>query len=64
KVNPVLAPLKTWYTGLASTNTTLMGSASTRQDGLLYSNFKFLWPIPASETTLNPTLASQQNPGW
>jgi hypothetical protein len=24
----------------------------------------FLWPIPSSETSLNPTLAAQQNPGY
>ncbi len=25
-----------------------------------YDNFRFLWPIPASETTVNPVLAAQQ----
>ena len=29
-----------------------------------YSSFKFLWPIPATEISANPTLASQQNPGY
>ena len=28
------------------------------------SDFKVLWPIPLLETTVNPTLAAQQNPGW
>ncbi len=31
---------------------------------LAYSNYKFVWPIPASETVLNPTLAAQQNPQY
>ena len=29
-----------------------------------YSDFRFLWPIPASETSVNPKMAEQQNPGW
>ncbi len=29
-----------------------------------YSSFKFLWPIPATEISANPTLSSQQNPGY
>lgn len=29
-----------------------------------YDNFRFLWPLPASETSINPTLAEQQNPGY
>ncbi|MBB5283830.1 hypothetical protein HNQ92_001956 [Rhabdobacter roseus] len=29
-----------------------------------YSDFRFLWPIPASEISVNPTLAGQQNPGY
>ena len=28
------------------------------------SDFKFLWPIPQVELNANPTLATQQNPGW
>ncbi len=28
------------------------------------SDFKFLWPIPVLETAVNPTLKTQQNPGW
>ncbi len=28
------------------------------------SDFKFLWPIPQIEINVNPTLATQQNPGW
>lgn len=29
-----------------------------------YADFKFVWPIPVSETNTNPTLKGQQNPGW
>ncbi|MDX2248486.1 MAG: RagB/SusD family nutrient uptake outer membrane protein [Bacteroidia bacterium] len=29
-----------------------------------YSDFRFLWPIPADELAQNPTLAAQQNPGY
>jgi starch-binding outer membrane protein, SusD/RagB family len=28
------------------------------------SDFRFLWPIPLLETTVNPTLKDEQNPGW
>ncbi|WP_421869511.1 RagB/SusD family nutrient uptake outer membrane protein [Marinoscillum sp.] len=29
-----------------------------------YSDFRFLWPLPASEVTINELLAAQQNPGY
>lgn len=29
-----------------------------------YSDYRFLWPIPAEEVANNPTLAKQQNPNW
>ena len=29
-----------------------------------YTNFKFVWPIPLAELNANPTLATQQNPGY
>lgn len=29
-----------------------------------YSNNRFLWPIPLATTSVNPTLAAQQNPGY
>jgi hypothetical protein len=29
-----------------------------------YSDKRYLWPIPASETSSNATLAAQQNPGY
>lgn len=53
-----------YYTGDPTTNATIMASTTLRQNAIAYSNYKFLWPIPSSETILNPTLAAQQNPGW
>ena len=32
--------------------------------GLPYSDYRFVWPIPTLETSANPTLAAQQNPGY
>ena len=29
-----------------------------------YADFRFLWPLPATEVAINPTLAEQQNPGY
>lgn len=29
-----------------------------------YSDFKYVWPIPTVETSTNPILAAQQNPGY
>ncbi|HVI44089.1 MAG TPA: RagB/SusD family nutrient uptake outer membrane protein [Chitinophaga sp.] len=29
-----------------------------------YGDYRFLWPIPATETASNPTLRAQQNPGY
>lgn len=29
-----------------------------------YDDYRFLWPIPATETLVNPVLAAQQNPGY
>ena len=31
---------------------------------IAYSDYRFLWPIPSSETNSNPTLAAEQNPGY
>lgn len=31
---------------------------------ILYSDYRYLWPIPQSETLRNPVLAAQQNPGY
>nr|WP_312823779.1 RagB/SusD family nutrient uptake outer membrane protein [Epilithonimonas sp.] len=29
-----------------------------------YSDYRYVWPIPLLETSANPTLAAQQNPGY
>ncbi|SHH93645.1 Starch-binding associating with outer membrane [Chryseolinea serpens] len=29
-----------------------------------YDDFRYLWPIPTSEVSINPTLAAEQNPGF
>jgi starch-binding outer membrane protein, SusD/RagB family len=34
------------------------------QAAIPYADRRFIWPIPASETTVNPVLAAQQNPGY
>lgn len=34
------------------------------RSGIAYTDHRFLWPIPTSEITANPTLAQQQNPGY
>jgi hypothetical protein len=34
------------------------------QAAIPYADRRFLWPIPASETTVNPVLSAQQNPGY
>jgi len=39
-------------------------TAALKEPAFPYSSFKFVWPIPSSETILNPTLAAQQNPGY
>jgi hypothetical protein len=36
----------------------------TTINSIPYSSTKYLWPIPASEISSNPTLAKQQNPGY
>ncbi|GAA4456977.1 RagB/SusD family nutrient uptake outer membrane protein [Nibrella saemangeumensis] len=36
----------------------------TTQAGIPYSDYRFIWPIPIEEIVNNPTLATQQNPGY
>lgn len=38
--------------------------AVTLDHSLLYTDDRFVWPIPIDETLNNPTLAGQQNPGY
>lgn len=37
---------------------------TTNVGAIPYADFRFLWPLPATETAINPTLADQQNPGY
>lgn len=53
-----------YYTGDPATNTTILTSPGLHHAAIPYSNFRFLWPIPNSETVINPVLAAQQNPGY
>jgi hypothetical protein len=39
---------------------TLSGSVAA----IPQTDFRFLWPIPVSEISINPTLAKEQNPGY
>jgi hypothetical protein len=64
KVSAGITNYRPLYTGLPATNTTLLTTAGQFHAAIPYSNYKFLWPIPNSETILNPTLLAQQNPGW
>lgn len=53
--------LPTQLTGAIYENGTIV---SPNQAALPYSNFRFVWPIPSSETDANPTLRDQQNPNY
>ena len=35
-----------------------------RVPAIPYANFRFIWPLPIEEINNNPTLKTQQNPGW
>lgn len=37
---------------------------STDVPAIAYSDYKYVWPIPTLETSANPVLAAQQNPGY
>jgi starch-binding outer membrane protein, SusD/RagB family len=36
----------------------------TMQAAVPYADFRFVWPMPIEEINNNPTLRTQQNPGW
>lgn len=46
------------YTGLPTT------ALTKRILAIPYSDYRFLWPIPADETAQNQALAKEQNPGY
>ncbi|OKL39492.1 RagB/SusD family nutrient uptake outer membrane protein [Pontibacter flavimaris] len=62
-------PAKVAY-GAVTTEDWEAGSDELRADlfksipAIPYEDDRFLWPIPTSETTTNPVLAAQQNPGY
>jgi starch-binding outer membrane protein, SusD/RagB family len=64
KVSALLTNYRPLYTGDPATNASILSTPSQIHAAIPYSDFRFLWPIPNSETNLNPTLAAQQNPGW
>lgn len=59
-------PAKVSYanTTIASWNATTPYTGSKSVAAIPTADFRFLWPIPVSETTNNPVLKAQQNPGW
>ena len=44
--------------------TNSLATTFTMQAAIPYANFKFIWPLPVEEINNNPTLKTQQNPGW
>lgn len=36
----------------------------TMQAAIPYADYRFVWPLPIEEINNNPTLKTQQNPGW
>ncbi|UOQ79151.1 RagB/SusD family nutrient uptake outer membrane protein [Hymenobacter sp. 5516J-16] len=49
---------------IANYNCTTRPTVAGTIASIPYSDFRFLWPIPAVELANNPTLQSQQNPGY
>ena len=60
KANRTVTNWSTFY----RTPTNPAPAVFSTQAAIPYSDRRFLWPIPASETNVNPVLASQQNPGY
>ena len=49
------------FTALYTNNST---TTFVRLAAIPYANFRFIWPLPIEEINNNPTLKTQQNPGW
>ena len=64
KVNRAINDYSPLYTGDPATNASILATPAQIHAAIPYANFKFIWPIPNSETVLNPVLAEQQNPGY
>lgn len=59
-------PSKVAYTSttFASWNATTPFTGTRSITGIPYSDFRFVWPIPQTETDSNPVLKAEQNPGY
>lgn len=49
------------FTALYTNN---LATTFVRVPAIPYENFRFIWPLPIEEINNNPTLKTQQNPGW
>lgn len=45
-------------------NVTTRPVTATGFAAIAYSDYRYVWPIPSAEITANPTLETQQNPGY
>lgn len=64
-VRPVGIPAKVTNGGVTGTTLAQYGfgrAVVTGQPAIPYSDFRFIWPIPATEVTSNPVIV--QNPGY
>ncbi|MBC9931355.1 RagB/SusD family nutrient uptake outer membrane protein [Chitinophaga qingshengii] len=45
-------------------NTTTRPTVTPSYNAITYTDYRFIWPIPSTETASNPTLKAQQNPEY
>jgi len=59
-------PSKVAYasTTIASWNPAVPYAGTRSVSAIPYADYRFIWPIPQSETTNNPVLRAEQNPNW
>lgn len=57
-------PMKMQNLDLSADKYNIGTPASGTINAIPYDDPRYLWPIPQSETTRNPTLQAEQNPGW
>jgi len=59
-------PAKVAYasTTIASWNPAVPYTGARAIIAIPYADYRFIWPIPQSETTTNPVLRAEQNPNW
>jgi starch-binding outer membrane protein, SusD/RagB family len=58
---PAKASRTITFTNLYTNN---VATTFTMQAAVPYADFRFVWPLPIEEINNNPTLKTQQNPGW